>query len=373
MRDVIIVGGGLAGLINAVLLSRAGLSVLLIEKKNYPFHRVCGEYISNEVVPFLRANDLYPEGLAPSQISRFELSSVKGRVARQPLGMGGFGISRYMIDEFLAGRARSAGVEVMEGTTVRDVRYVEEYFEVETSDGDFESRLVIGAFGKRSKLDTHLKREFMHRRSPYLAVKYHVRTDYSKDSIALHNFRQGYCGVSSVGGDTYNLCYLSHRDNLKGVDIPTMEERVLHQNPLLASLWRNADFLLERPLVINEISFEKKEAIWGHVLMCGDTAGMITPLCGNGMAMAIRSAWLLSGLILRHWNNGSIDRGTLELAYQKVWNEQFAYRLWAGGQFQRMFGSPLLSELGVALMRQGLIARKLIGLSHGEVFEQKSQ
>ncbi|HEY8402472.1 MAG TPA: FAD-dependent oxidoreductase, partial [Cytophagaceae bacterium] len=45
-REVIIIGGGLAGLVNAVILADAGLDVLVIEKKVYPFHRVCGEYIS---------------------------------------------------------------------------------------------------------------------------------------------------------------------------------------------------------------------------------------------------------------------------------------------------------------------------------------
>ncbi|HEX8022508.1 FAD-dependent oxidoreductase, partial [Mucilaginibacter sp.] len=53
MSDVIVIGGGLAGLFNAILLNRAGLKVTVVEKKTYPMHRVCGEYISNEVIPFL--------------------------------------------------------------------------------------------------------------------------------------------------------------------------------------------------------------------------------------------------------------------------------------------------------------------------------
>ena len=60
MNEVAIIGGGLAGLINAILLKRAGLDVVLFEKNTYPFHRVCGEYISNEVLPFLQSNELFP-------------------------------------------------------------------------------------------------------------------------------------------------------------------------------------------------------------------------------------------------------------------------------------------------------------------------
>ena len=61
MTDVVVIGGGLAGLINAILLSRKGFSVVLFEKRNYPSHKVCGEYISNEVLPFLKRNELFPE------------------------------------------------------------------------------------------------------------------------------------------------------------------------------------------------------------------------------------------------------------------------------------------------------------------------
>ena len=52
--DVGIVGGGLAGLSLAILMRRKGYTVILFEKEAYPFHRVCGEYISRESAPFLR-------------------------------------------------------------------------------------------------------------------------------------------------------------------------------------------------------------------------------------------------------------------------------------------------------------------------------
>ena len=58
--DIIIIGGGLAGLISAIHLSKAGLSVTLIEKNEYPKHKVCGEYISNEVLAYLQYLDADP-------------------------------------------------------------------------------------------------------------------------------------------------------------------------------------------------------------------------------------------------------------------------------------------------------------------------
>ncbi|HET6244555.1 MAG: FAD-binding protein [Bacteroidetes bacterium] len=76
--DVIIGGGGLAGLVSAIELSRAGLKVALIEKKQYPFHRVCGEYVSNEVKPYLQRLGVNFNQLAPSTINSLRVSSLNG-------------------------------------------------------------------------------------------------------------------------------------------------------------------------------------------------------------------------------------------------------------------------------------------------------
>src|SRR6476659_3978963 len=46
--DVAIIGGGLAGLSSAIELRMAGYNVILFEQEKYPFHKVCGEYISHE-------------------------------------------------------------------------------------------------------------------------------------------------------------------------------------------------------------------------------------------------------------------------------------------------------------------------------------
>ncbi|HAC24725.1 MAG TPA: FAD-dependent oxidoreductase, partial [Cytophagales bacterium] len=65
MATVVIVGGGLGGLLAALQLAKQGIPVTLFERKQYPFHRVCGEYISNETVPFLRSLGVYPDVFQP--------------------------------------------------------------------------------------------------------------------------------------------------------------------------------------------------------------------------------------------------------------------------------------------------------------------
>ncbi len=371
MKDIIIIGGGLAGLVSAIQLAEAGLSVLVIEKKAYPFHRVCGEYISNEVVPFLRSIDAYPEALQPTAIRRLLLTSASGRSETMPLDLGGFGVSRYALDEFLYRRAQRAGAAFLLETQVQGVSFQDDYFTVTLPQNQQRTaRLVVGAYGKRSRLDKTLDRPFMQQRSFYIGVKYHLRTDFPDDLIALHNFEGGYCGISRVEDDRCNVCYLGSRASLRQHgSIEVMEERVLGRNPHLKKIFQQSEFLFDRPEVINEVSFAPKQPVVQHVLMVGDTAGLITPLCGNGMALAIHSAKILAELIIRHHRSAGFDRRALEQAYAQAWRRHFASRLWVGRQVQRLFGSQWMSEVGVQLMKTlPGVAAQLMRRTHGRVF-----
>jgi len=366
---VVVIGGGLAGLINAILLSRKGFSVVLFEKRNYPSHKVCGEYISNEVLPFLKRNELFPEELNVSRLNKFILSSTNGKFSAVDLDMGGFGISRYALDHFLYNKAFEAGVDCKTNTSVDSVEFFGDHFEIKSGKDLLKSKLAIGAFGKRANLDKKLNRNFIKQRSPYLGVKYHIHTDFPNDTIALHNFKDGYCGISKIENNTYNLCYLSHRDNLRqNEDISTMEENVLYKNPFLQSIFKNSDFIFEKPLVINEISFANKKPVENHILMSGDCAGMIAPLCGNGMAMAIHSASILSSIIISHWHDAQLDRERIENEYSIIWNRQFSKRLWAGRKIQSLFGAETATNFAVQLTKFKPIARSIMSLTHGKEF-----
>lgn len=369
--QVIVVGGGLAGLISSICLQRSGVNTLLIEKKSYPFHRVCGEYISNEVKPFLENMKLFPEHLNPSTLSRFKLSDIKGNLAEVNLPLGGFGISRFQLDEFLYQKALDAGVQVKTKTEVSDIKFIENQFTVSLKTGEIlTSAFVINAYGKRSKLDKTFDRNFIKKKSPFLGVKYHARIDFPKDVIGLYNFKRGYCGVSHIEDDKVNICYLSRRENLKGHGgIAEMEQAILYQNPILKDIFENAEMLFQKPEVINEISFEQKKSVENHMLMAGDTAGLITPLCGNGMAMAIHSGYLASSSIKKFYEGKLKDRQEVESEYKNVWQKNFSKRLWVGRKTQNLFGNQLRAGLSVGFVKNfPSLAKKLIQQTHGEVF-----
>ncbi|MDB5240948.1 MAG: FAD-dependent oxidoreductase [Spirosoma sp.] len=353
MQNVIIVGGGLAGLVSALELARTGRRVTLVERKTYPFHKVCGEYVSNEVKCYIESLGVNLRGLGAADIRRFQVSSPSGRLLESGLDLGGFGISRYVLDHELYQLALAAGVEFRLGKSVDAVKFAENQFVITLSDGALlTSRLVLGTFGKRSRLDKALKRAFMGQpssvnQSSYVGVKYHVRIDLPDDVIALHNFSDGYCGMSAIEDGKYCLCYLTTRQNLRRYgNIPGMEQAVLYKNPNLKRVFETAQFLYDKPEVINEISFAPKRAVENHILMAGDSAGLITPLCGNGMAMAIHGAKFASELS-NAFLEGQLSRAELEARYQRGWSERFARRLWTGRTVQKLFGRPWLTEAGV--------------------------
>jgi flavin-dependent dehydrogenase len=367
-HEVLIVGGGLAGLVSSLLLAQEGHEVTVVEKKVYPFHRVCGEYVSNEVLDFLKRNGLYPAGLELPNIDTFEFSDTRGSSVRLPLDLGGFGISRYVLDEWLYRLACQRGVNFLTGTTVTGLQFIakEDLFQVELSDFQvLQVPYVLGAFGKRSKLDQVLERPFFSKRSPYIGVKYHVQAEGSSNTVALHNFQGGYCGFNAIEEGKFNLCYLGSRDQLRAYgSIPEMEQAVLWKNPLLKRIFQESDFLWEKPEVITEINFERKLPVENHLLMMGDAAGLITPLCGNGMAMAMHSALLVTEAL----REGK-TRQEVELHYSKQWNALFYQRLGVGRAIQGLFGSGRGSVIARNLIAHvPFVARTLLKNTHGQPF-----
>ena len=126
--------------------------------------------------------------------------------------------------------------------------------------------------------------------------------------------------------------------------------------------------LMEEPVIISQISFDKKQPVEAHVLMIGDAAGMITPLCGNGMSMALHASKIAAGQI-GNFLNGSISRISMEENYAATWNKLFAARLRTGRRLQRLFASQWLTTLIIRLGKlfPGLI-RALIKKTHGQPF-----
>ena len=349
--DILIIGGGLAGLTSAIHLSKSGLTVIVIEKNEFPKHKVCGEYISNEVIPYLNYLDIDISLLKPSNITDLEFSNPKRKIISAKLPLGGFGISRYVLDHYLFEKAKEFGCKIIQDT-VTESRFSENQFTVTTSNNlIFKSKIVLGAFGKRSNMDQKLNRNFIFKKSAWLAVKGHYSGIFPNHLVGLHNFEGGYCGVSKVENEIVNICYLANYETFKKYkSIEEFQTEVVSKNPNLKSVFDRSTLLFDKHLTISQISFEKKFAVENHILMIGDTAGLIHPLCGNGMAMAIHSAKIASELILDFLANKIESRNKLEEKYTQLWNKNFKIRLAVGRFLSRLLVHKKLSSFVMQLL-----------------------
>ncbi len=371
---VCIVGGGLAGLSLSIQLAKGGYSVVLFEKEKYPYHKVCGEYISLESWDFIVSLGLDLPLMNLPIIKKLIVSSPKGKCIQQELPLGGFGISRYKLDNELSKIAKQAGVKIYEETKVNDIVFKDDLFTISTSQFSIQSKVVAGTFGKRSNIDVKWSREFVQKKNNklnnYIGIKYHVQSDLPADTIALHNFKEGYCGISKIESNRYCLCYLTTAENLRSNNnsIPEMEKNVLQKNPLLQQLFSSVKFLPEFPVTISQISFDKKLQVENNVLMIGDAAGMITPLCGNGMSMALHAGKIAFECI-ENFLLQKITRQQMEEQYAANWKHHFAGRLRMGRIIQRLFGKEFSTNIFVSLIKPfPFIIRRLISSTHGKPF-----
>ena len=372
--DIAIIGGGLGGLALSIQCVKAGYKVVLFEREKYPFHKVCGEYISHESWNFLQELGVPLSDMQLPQISRVLISAPNGNFMEHRLPLGGFGVSRYTLDNTLAGIARKEGVDVWEETRVIDVVYRNNQFIIFTNKGEIDAKVAAGTFGKRSNLDVKWKRQFTQKRpnklNHFVGVKYHIKVAHPADLIALHNFENGYCGISQIENNKCCLCYLTTAHNLRlnRNDIHLAEKNILMKNPFLHHIFSTAEFLYEEPVTISRISFNKKTQVENHVLLIGDAAGMITPLCGNGMSMALHGSKLAAEQI-NDFFKGKINRFDMEQQYTQQWEKHFGRRLIMGRILQRFFGNAALSNLLLRVVKPfPKLTRWLISLTHGQPF-----
>jgi len=363
---VLIIGGGLAGLTSAIHLAKENFEVILIEKNAYPKHKVCGEYVSNEVLSYLESLGVYPFNHQAKKIDKFQFSNESGKTLDITLPLGGFGMSRFTLDALMAKRALDLNVQILKAT-VTNVKFDDDQFYVYTNTQDvYNVDYVIGAHGKRSNLDSTLSRKFIQHKSAWLGVKAHYKADFPNNLVALHNFDGGYCGLSMVETGHVNACYLAdYKSFKKHKNIEEYQQQVLYKNNALKSFFKNSQLVFETPLAISQISFDRKEPVLNHIFMIGDSAGLIHPLCGNGMAMAIHSAKIISDILVMQKTN-TLTRLELEQYYTSQWQDAFQKRLRVGRWIQNALQYKKLTQIGVSIVNSSpYLLKRIIKSTHG--------
>jgi flavin-dependent dehydrogenase len=317
--DVAIVGAGPGGSTLAALLALRGHSVALIDRDAFPRDKLCGEFLSYDALPIVEALNVDLDG-APEITSCRVVG--RNRTFAFDFPHTARGVSRMFLDAALHRCAIESGAQAITATATAVSRD-----SVNFDGGSVRARVVAGAWGRWGRFDQQLGRAFVRDRSHRnFGFKRHYRGTGAKGVIEFYSFAHGYLGVNDVEDGITNICGLVHASRLQGhkgrwdsfVDTIRAEERPLES--MYAQYAPAQDgFLSSEPVI-----FRARSAVEEGIFMIGDASGVIDPLTGNGMAMAMQSAVVAASFIS---NALAGDRDRNENGYRNRHAEFFGPRI----------------------------------------------
>jgi len=320
VEDVAIIGAGPAGSTLAALLAAKSVSVALYDRDEFPRDKLCGEFLSYDALPILDAlGVLAAIDAAPApRITRCRV--IGARTYTFDLPFAARGVSRLFLDDLLLRTAIRNGAVFRRETVTR----------LE----DLGAKVIVGAWGRWGRFDQQLNRGFVRDRTHRnFGFKRHF-TGPATESIDLYSFRNGYLGVNAVEGELTNICGLVHASRLAGHKgrWDAFVETIRGEEPRLEELFSRYEPAQEQYLSSEPVIFRARSAVEGGVFMIGDASGVLDPLTGNGMAMAIQSALLAAPRILRKLEGASVeddyrDAHRAFFAARIAWSRRVAFLL----------------------------------------------
>jgi len=376
--DALIVGAGPAGSSAAILLAQAGWSVALIEKQRFPRRKVCGECIAASNLPLLEALGIGPAFEASAGPDLRKVALMRGDrmiVADLPPATHqkyrwGRALGRETLDTLLLGQARSAGVHVLQPWSVQAIEGVVGDWRCKARAADSETTLTlrapvaIAAHGSWEALPADRPRRRLARNAADLfAFKANFRdASLELGLLPVLSFDGGYGGmVVADGGMTTVACCL-RRDRLvtcrrasPGLGAGNAVEAMLKREcggmrVALQAGSREGPWLSVGPLDPG-IRLRADDDLF----RIGNAAGEAHPIIGEGMSMALQSAWLLCAQLIggerREEMSGEAWQRQVGRRYAAQWRRQFAPRLRLAAVFAHVAMRPATAALLVGLAR----------------------
>lgn len=364
--DVAIIGAGPAGSTLAALLARKGVSVVLIDRDPFPRDKLCGEFLSYDALPILDRLGVSIDG-APL-ISRCR---VVGRHTTYEFDFPrpARGISRMLLDHTLVRAAAAAGAADWTGWAATSLAHDRVTLERGGERRTVTARVIAGAWGRWGRFDAQLARRFVRDRSRrHFGFKRHYRSaDGPAGVIELYSFSRGYLGVSPIEAGLTNICGLVHASRLAGLRgrWDAFVDAIRREEPRLEQMYAAHEPAQEQFLSSEPVIFRGRSAVEGGVIMVGDASGIIDPLTGNGMAMAIQSALVAAPSVLRLLT--AADRGREEAAYADEHRRFFGPRIGWSRRVARLLSHPRLLDAALRAVRSPRAGAFLLAQTRADV------
>ena len=376
--DALVIGAGPAGTATAIRLAASGWRVVIVEQHAFPRRKVCGECIAAGNLPLL---DELGVGAAFRQLAGPELLRVgwlrgpSTSVAELPpcdAGEYSWGrtLAREHLDTLLLDRARQLGVTVRQPVKARQVRGVPGAFECDLgAAGMVRARLIVDAHGAWESpppfpgmaADAPGSVRPARRHSDLLAFKATFRgASLASGFLPVLSFQGGYGGLVATRAGCATLAFCIRRDALRAcrARLPGRTAAAAIDDHLRRHCKGVREALqgatLEGPwLAVGPLRPGTRVRGEPGVFRVGNAAGESHPLIGEGISMALQSAFMLTELLSRQ-PAAAIDArcaASLQRAYATAWRKAFAQRLRLASLYAHVAMHPALAAAASALLR----------------------
>ncbi len=372
-NDVIVVGGGPAGSSTAYFLAKAGVQVTLLDRARFPRDKTCSEYMSPQASRILEEMDVLKtvETSGAAQLSGMRVHAPNGSTIHGEFAAGhgyqghrdtGLAVRRTILDSILLDRAKSVGVEVVEGTRVTDVvrdprGRVVGVATPGANDGPSErlADLVIGADGLRSVVGRRLDLIRASRWPKRIALVTHYSgVENLRDFGEMHVDRGGYCGIADVGNGLANVAVVVpvSRSAEVAVDKTEFLESWIAERPQLAAMFANAT--RETPVrATGPFASSARKAWVPGAALVGDAADFFDPFTGEGIYTALRGGELLAEHTAESLRGGTADRIDAAIkAYDKARRAEFSGKWKVEKLVGMAVGFPALINRAASVLSQ---------------------
>lgn len=312
--DCVIVGGGPAGSTTALLLARAGFDVVVLEHREFPRAKPCGDCVSPRanllldelgVLPAVRAE-------APAQLAGWRIHGPGHGVfgarfsdySSDPRVHHGIAIARERLDAVLLAAARSAGARVLTGSRAEQLlnggSFIRGVGGTDAGHDPFqvEAALTIGADGLRSVVRRRLGLAARSPRLRKVALSTHVEGVADLSEFGELHLQDGLCvGIAPVDveGRACNITLVvdsaRHGRSLAGKSTNAFRAHLDRFPALTARLPRVFDVTL---LASGPFDRPTSNTVAGGAALVGDAAGYFDPFTGQGIYQALAGGQLLA-------------------------------------------------------------------------------
>ncbi len=323
--DTLVIGMGPAGATAAYQLSRAGLSVLGLDKATHPRYKVCGGGLSARIDRILEddyksvvEHTIYGIQFSYRGADPFFLDS------SSPIA---YTVMRDRFDHFLVEKARRAGTEVHEDEPVTSCRQLFDGIEVTTDRGRYLAKVLIGADGANSLVAQQLFPGRRSRRMATLESEIPIGT-------APHYPGTGRALID-IGATPAGYAWIFPKQERLSVGVGDLRGGLASPKKIFDRFVRNEKGLapwkvpqpIGHPLPIfsehNEANRESVGLVSGHALLVGDAGHLVDPLFGEGIYYAVRSGQLAAESILNQVNDRRCSLADYEGAVRREIYEEF--------------------------------------------------